>query len=116
MLFGGEGNDLLSGSAGADTLAAGTGDDVLDGGAGRDDLRGNGGADRFVFAADGVTDRLLDFQNGLDLIDLAATFGSLTITTIAPGTVEINHSGEMLIVTNTSGILTAADFTVADFI
>ena len=115
-IYGGEGNDTLTGNLGADTVNGGAGNDMLDGSAGRDQLRGNAGADRFVFAADGVTDRLLDFQNGQDLIDLAEAFATLIITTISPGTVHIDHSGEVLILTNTAGTLTAADLTAADFV
>ena len=114
-LFGGKDDDTLTGNAGGDALAGGAGNDVLDGGVGRDELRGNAGADRFVFADDGVTDRLLDFQDGQDLIDLDP-FVTLNITTISAGTVRIEHSGEFLIVTDTNGTLTATDFTAADFV
>ena len=116
ILLGGEAADSLAGNLGADTLAGGAGNDVLDGGLGRDALRGNSGADRFVFTADGVTDRLLDFQNGLDLIDLTEAFATLILTTISAGTVEISHSGETLILTDAAGTLTAADLTAADFV
>ena len=116
VINGGENDDSLTGNLGSDSLNGGAGNDVLDGSAGRDALRGNGGADRFVFVADGVTDRLLDFQNGKDLIDLAEAFATLIITDVSPGTVEITHSGETLIITDASGTLTAADLTAADFI
>ncbi|MDW3117938.1 MAG: hypothetical protein R8G60_09290 [Roseovarius pacificus] len=61
MLIGGDGNDALFGSGGEDTLMAGTGEDSLTGG---------GGADVFVFRADGQPDTIIDFQPGIDRIDL----------------------------------------------
>ena len=42
-----------------------------------DDLTGGANADRFVFGPDGNRDRIFDFQNGIDLLDLRAFhFGS----------------------------------------
>jgi serralysin len=73
------GNDVLRGLAGDDTLDGGFGDDVLIGGLGRDLLTGGAGADRFRLenAAEssiGGRDRILDFQQGLDKIDLSSVF------------------------------------------
>ena len=80
-------------------------------------LEGGGGADTFVFATDGVTDTILDYTDGIDLIDLNVGFATLTITTISAGTVEIIHSGETLIVQDGgAGLLVASDFTSTDFI
>ncbi|SFI07733.1 M10 family metallopeptidase C-terminal domain-containing protein [Albimonas pacifica] len=61
-LFGGEGEDLIWGGAGAD---------VIDGGAGKDRMGGEDGADRFVFAAAPEADRIVDFEPGLDVIDVS---------------------------------------------
>jgi Ca2+-binding RTX toxin-like protein len=63
LIWAGAGDDLLQAGAGADTLADGAGSDQLYGGA---------GADLFVLAADGATDRIRDFQPGLDRLDLSA--------------------------------------------
>lgn len=60
-LLGMAGNDQLSGGAGDDTLFAGTGYDVLTGGAGED---------VFVFTADGQSDRIEDFEFGVDRLHL----------------------------------------------
>ncbi|MCB9993632.1 MAG: endo alpha-1,4 polygalactosaminidase [Hyphomicrobiaceae bacterium] len=71
------GNDHLKGGAGNDDLYGDRGRDVLAGGQGRDDLTGGANADRFVFGPDGNRDRIFDFQNGIDLLDLRAFhFGS----------------------------------------
>jgi Ca2+-binding RTX toxin-like protein len=70
------GNDVLYGYAGGDTLDGGAGNDLLVGGAGRDTLTGGAGADRFRIenasdSSPSAADRILDFQSGLDKIDLS---------------------------------------------
>lgn len=62
-LHGGDGNDALKGGAGNDTLNGGHDDDVLTGGAGND---------VFVFARNAGNDRITDFANTKDSIDLTA--------------------------------------------
>jgi len=74
------GNDVLIGLDGADVLDGGLGNDILIGGLGRDLLTGGAGADRFQLdsAAESIgtgRDRILDFQQGLDKIDLASLEG-----------------------------------------
>ncbi|WP_185020649.1 M10 family metallopeptidase C-terminal domain-containing protein [Histidinibacterium lentulum] len=70
------GDDRVDGGGGKDRLDGGGGDDVILGGLGADVLRGGGGADRFVFrsveeSARGAHDRILDFESGADVIELA---------------------------------------------
>jgi Ca2+-binding RTX toxin-like protein len=87
LLDGGGGNDRLQGLGGDDTLIggdgndvlrSGSGEDVLNGGAGRDKMVGGSGADTFVFSAasdsavGGQRDRIDDFEQGVDVIDLSA--------------------------------------------
>jgi Ca2+-binding RTX toxin-like protein len=72
------GNDAVYGLGGADSLNGGAGDDVLVGGTGRDTLTGGAGADlfrleSFADSAPGARDKILDFQQGLDRIDLSGT-------------------------------------------
>jgi Ca2+-binding RTX toxin-like protein len=78
-LRGGGGNDVLEGGSGADYLLGENGKDRLEGGAGNDVLFGgfgggvlDGQRDTFVFAPGGGTDRVRDFEDGLDQIDLTA--------------------------------------------
>jgi trimeric autotransporter adhesin len=72
-LTGGAGNDYLEGGAGVDTLNGGIGDDWLIGGTGNDILTGGTGNDIFRFSAIGFgADRVTDFVNGQDLIDLSS--------------------------------------------
>ncbi|WP_415184268.1 FG-GAP-like repeat-containing protein [Phaeovulum sp.] len=69
-LTGGSGSDML---VAADTdidLKGLAGDDILVAGAGAARLWGGAGADTFVLGANGKTNQIMDFQPGLDLIDL----------------------------------------------
>jgi Ca2+-binding RTX toxin-like protein len=72
------GSDTLDGGEGNDRLQGGNGDDLLEGGLGRDTLRGGGGADVFRFtdiaetAVGSGRDRLRDFTQGEDTIDISA--------------------------------------------
>lgn len=63
LLHGNAGDDLLDGRRGNDTLRGGTGDDVLTGGAGNDD---------FVLRRGEGDDRIADFGNAADDLDLSA--------------------------------------------
>lgn len=76
-LTGNGGNDTLQGGTDADQLYGDAGNDRLDGGAGQDRLTGGTGADVFVFlqasdTARSSCDKVLDFQTGVDKIDLSA--------------------------------------------
>lgn len=78
ILNGLAGNDTLVGDLGNDTLDGGEGNDILDGGSGRDVMTGGAGADIFRFDASGDSattsanrDVIMDFQRGVDRIDLA---------------------------------------------
>jgi glucose/arabinose dehydrogenase len=81
-LAGGDGQDTLIGGSGADILNGGAGDDVIAGGSGRDTLTGGAGADSFVFntaVSATSTDRITDYQAGVDVIVLDnAFFAALT--------------------------------------
>ena len=50
----------------------GNGSDEIDGGYGDDSLRGGEDSDRFVFEFTFGNDRIEDFQDGVDFIDLSA--------------------------------------------
>jgi len=77
LILGRNGNDVLWGGEGDDVLRGGDGDDVLIGGPGQDRLQGGPGADVFRFldvseSVRGRADRIVDFEPGVDLIDLSA--------------------------------------------
>ncbi|WP_208161068.1 M10 family metallopeptidase C-terminal domain-containing protein [Shewanella algae] len=76
MLYGGDGNDILVGGAGEDILIGGAGDDILWGG----EQGGHGDGDRDIFkwseadlgqAGSPYTDTIMDFEPGIDSIDLS---------------------------------------------
>jgi len=69
-LAGGPWRDRLDGGGGRDRLKGGGGDDVLEGGAANDVLKGGAGADRFVFDAADGRDRIKDWRDGEDRLDL----------------------------------------------
>lgn len=124
-LYGGDGNDkisagsdndLVSGGAGNDNVIGFDGNDRLLDGSGADQLNGGIGADMFVMSRDATTDRILDFEDGVDLIDLSAAFATLTITTVATGQVQIISGADTLLVFDAAHHLTAASLTAADFI
>lgn len=71
-ISGGLGRDVLFGGNGRDTIAGGGGRDQISGGGGADVLTGNAGADRFLFSSSDGRDRITDFQQGLDLIEIDA--------------------------------------------
>lgn len=80
VLYGGAGRDILSGNSFEDALYGGGGDDmlrggghddILDGGAGNDLLKGGSGADTFVFAQGDGSDVILDFETGIDTLQIA---------------------------------------------
>lgn len=69
-LTGNEGNDKLVGGDGKDQLIGGKGKDFLDGAEGKDILFGDKGKDIFVIGRDDGRDKIKDFQDNQDLLDL----------------------------------------------
>ncbi|WP_395702671.1 endonuclease/exonuclease/phosphatase family protein [Aquabacterium sp.] len=69
---------VLTGTAGIDTLTGGAGKDTLTGLGGRDLLTGGADADRFVYTRTlDAGDRIMDFQPGLDRLDVAQLLASI---------------------------------------
>jgi Ca2+-binding RTX toxin-like protein len=68
VLRGRGGDDFLTGGSGRDRILGGAGDDVIDGGPGNDRMAGGAGADVFVFRMSDGSDRIDDFQPGLDIL------------------------------------------------
>ena len=79
-LSGRGGNDLLIGGGGVDQLFGGAGTDRLDGGIRNDTMTGGGDADTFVFAANSNTDRILDFADNVDRLELNDNLWTNTLT------------------------------------
>ncbi|MCU0829390.1 MAG: hypothetical protein MUE52_18885, partial [Tabrizicola sp.] len=112
MLLGGDGNDLIEGGSGSDLLVDGSGGDTLSGGA---------GADLFVMTRDGSHDVIVDFQLGIDRIDLSAwgpihSLSVLTITATPTGAL-IQYDGETLELRSPNGLpILPGAFRLGDFI
>lgn len=126
MILGYEGDDTLFGGAGDDRLLGGTGDDHLYGGAGNDVLLGRGthegqGAsatdrDTFHFEDGSGQDWIMDFDDGVDKINLAnyssiSEFADLNISQNGAHAVIGLHNGDSITIHNFSaGDLDANDF------
>ena len=106
-LTGGVGGDVLSGGAGQDSLDGGAGEDILLDGTGMDTLSGGAGTDIFVLARDGAEDTILDYQSGIDRLDLTAwgriyAVSALDIVQTATGAV-ISYLDEVLVIQSSNG-------------
>ena len=112
ILAAGGGGVWLDGAGGADILMDGTGSDTLTGGT---------GADLFVLSPDLMSDTILDFQPGIDRIDLGAypmlrNVDQVQITPTANGAI-LTYQGESLtIITQGGTALSAADFSTLDLL
>jgi len=119
-LYGRAGNDTLRGDTGNDSLHGEGGRDTLDGGAGNDLLSGGADADVFRFTGKWGSDKVADFQDGIDRIDLRGSsldFRALSITQInadSDGRVDdviIKANGQSITLLNMQKtMLGAADF------
>ena len=96
IMLGSENADTLIGSRSNDIVNAGAGDDFLTGGLGSDFLTGGSGADQFIYnavgesrATTGATDRITDFQTGVDLINLNAILPAALRIDMANGDTQV---------------------------
>ena len=108
-LTGGAGNDQLFGLDGQDSLIGGAGDDRLDGGAGRDFLTGGAGVDQFLFAKTYGADRVLDFEDNVDALELSGFAGVSTAAQALSHALQLGANvvfnfgeGDVLTVLNTT--------------
>ncbi len=106
--------DILVGSGSSNQLIGRKGNDTLVGGEGDDTLAGNAGRDVFVFGANGGTDTVRDYQDGIDLLlieDNAGGFKTLDISKEGKHWV-IDYDGGTIILQGAAGdtTLTRADF------
>lgn len=112
-LFGEADNDRLYGGGGKDKLAGGSGNDRLEGEAGNDILTGGGGEDVFVFRTGAGADRITDFQDGADRIQInggPSGFSGLTLT-VDGENVRVAFGNVLITVADvTLNELTSADF------
>lgn len=115
-LTGGSGNDVLKGGYGNDVLGGGSGNDTLTGGLGADVMTGGAGSDVFVFSAwnempmhgpslspdtPRTDESILDFQPGIDKIDLSALFLYTTVSSASASEIDFGNGGRMILETRT---------------
>ena len=110
-LFGNEGNDEIDGDDGADILHGNQGNDTLDGGRGNDILAGGIGADRFEFDLGDGRDRIVDFQNGLDRIELDDVDRGQVQRAINGA---VQQGGDTILTVNASTVIVLEDFNRAN--
>lgn len=118
-LFGNGGQDILIGGKGQDILKGGAGKDVLNGGAGNDLLFGGSGSDVFKFIINSGNDKVKDYVDGTDLIDLSALnladFAALAPAISSDGAdalIDLGAIGGTGVITidNAAGLLDTTDF------
>ncbi|MGL4320358.1 MAG: calcium-binding protein [Paracoccaceae bacterium] len=102
----GGGNDTINGGLGADILHGSTGADRLIGGGGNDQLLGGVGSDVFIFAGNYGDDRVSDFQNGFDRLDLT---GPYRISDAGRDTLILQGDHSIRLVGIDHTLITAAD-------
>ncbi|HEY9624977.1 MAG TPA: hypothetical protein V6C78_31920 [Crinalium sp.] len=111
-LLGDAGNDRLVGGAGRDILSGGIGSDILDGETGNDVITSGGGRDRILLRRNQGLDRVTDFRNNQDKIDLTGvSFGQLTLRQQGNDVViKLRGTNVLLIEDIQQSLLNRADF------
>ncbi|WP_269580737.1 M10 family metallopeptidase C-terminal domain-containing protein [Roseibium sp. Sym1] len=107
------GIENIIGSAHTDYLTGDNGANVIDGGGGDDTLRGLGGADTFRFTTTGSHKLIMDFQKGVDVVEItigADAFSDLVIADYYGEAMVIYAGGSILLSTLTQAQVTADDF------
>lgn len=113
VLLGRNGKDQLIGATGEDRLEGGNGDDLINGGRGHDVLLGGKGRDTFVLLGNNNGDRIRDFQNGLDRLDLPDRIPFSNVSILPQGRNTLIQAGnnEIAVLVGVSADqITAADF------
>lgn len=109
-LNGEDGADQLRGGGGADRLYGGSGDDTLYGGKGNDVLFGGAGSDVFILTSTAGVERIKDFEDGIDKIDVPTVGSGYAISQVGSHVlIEMGNADMILENTNISDI-SNADF------
>ncbi len=121
ILTGTAANDTIYGHGRNDELHGMDGDDRLIDGRGNDQLWGGEGADVFEFIADGRKDYIMDFEVGVDKIDLRDAsmlyyYEDINFTSTSDGAKLMYGDEQLIITTADAAPLTMDMFTQDDFI
>lgn len=106
-------HDVISGSGQSDYIGGGRGNDDISGGGGNDWLWGGLGNDRFSMTSADGQDRILDFQDGADLVvikNFSPGFAGLAITGSGSDTRIAFGGASVSLVGVQSNLITASDF------
>lgn len=111
-------DDILIAMADGDTLIGGDGNDILVAGPGATTMRGGSGADIFVMRQGSGPTRILDFEAGIDRLDLSdwpmlRGEGQLTFTTTANGA-RIEYRDMVVHITSSDGRPLSIDDVLGD--
>lgn len=112
VLVGLDGNDVIRGKSGGDRILDGDGKDLMWGGPGRD---------VFEFTTDGKQDKIQDFQDGFDRIDISGAgvtkLSDIQMTQVNSKTLLMAYADETIFVKGYSGSdLSVAQLDTDDFI
>lgn len=112
---------VLTGGAGANALKGRAGDDRLDGRAGADSYWGGGGADTFVIGAGARADKVRDWQEGQDQLDLSSWglggMADLILRDRGAGEVAVKDAaGHRLVLWSEDAQFSAAALDAGDFL
>jgi Ca2+-binding RTX toxin-like protein len=112
------GGDDIRGNTGSNVIDGYLGNDTLNGGTGNDGLIGGGGVDTFEFFNSFGVDRIIDFDNGTEMVDMTgnaiASAGTLNVNIGGNGNVIVDFGTADSI--EFTGITNAALITADDFI
>ena len=114
-LRGGDGNDYIFGDIGNDRLTGNNGADILEDGGAGDLLFGGGGGDTFVFEdiSNMGVDRVKDWQDGSDILDLT-DFGFNSFAEVTALTSVFETTGIRILFEPAKGIV-IENFDLANF-
>lgn len=105
-LYGGGGSDRLDGGSGNDRISAGSGDDVIIGGSGNDQMKGGSGADIYLFERGFGIDLIVDWEAGIDQLDLRPT--GVTFDELRFGRTDADRDGradDLVVVVGDIGVV-----------
>lgn len=106
------GDDILRGGSSRDILRGGAGDDRLVGDAGKDLIKTGGGRDRILVKSNSGFDRVTDFRNNFDVIDLVGV-GFDQVNLLQRGDdvlVKLGRSNSLLLQDTDLNAIDRADF------
>ena len=109
VLNGNGGNDVLLGGGGNDQLRGGSGNDRLVGHQGNDQLWGGAGRDTFVLSEGAGYDRIRDFRDGVDRIQVGPGVDNLKVQNRNGHAFIYEGKDLMAIVNNAAGDLQVKD-------